>query len=404
MYSRIFKFLNDSNSIYPLQFGFRQKYSTIPALISLTEDIRKNLDKGNTGCSIFVDLQKAFDTVEHDILLAKLEHYGIRSLANEWFRSCLSNRKQYVSINGHESSLASVLYGVPQGSVLGPLLSLIYINDLNQAIKFCKVHHFADDTNLLHFNKSVAKLNKLVNLDMKNLTVWLNANKTSLNVDKTELVIFKHQRKKLDTEIKIKLNRKRLYPSQSVRYLGMKIDQNLNWKDHINDIAVKLNRANALLFKIRNFVNITILKTIYFVIFDSHINYANLVWAQNSNAMSRILTLQKIRIMRIITFQSRNCHSGPLFSKLKLLKFNDKVHLENLLLISKFINSLLPPVFNNWFTFCSNVHNYETTSSATCKLFKPSFRTNLYGKNSITVNLIIIIIVIIISFTFFPLF
>ena len=145
-------------------------------------------------------------------------------------------------------------------------------------------------------------------------------------------------------------------------------------KDHINDIAVKLNRANTLLFKIRNFVNITILKTIYFAIFDSHINYANLVWAQNSNAMSRILTLQK-KAMRIITFQSRNCHSSPLFSKLKLLKFNDKVHLENVLLISKFINSLLPPVFNNWFTFCSNIHHYERTSSATCKLFRPFFRT-----------------------------
>ena len=102
--------------------------------------------------------------------------------------------------------------------------------------------------------------------------------------------------------------------------------------------------------------------------------------------MNRILTLQK-KAMRII-FQTRNCHSSPLFSKLKLLKFNDKVHLENVLLISKFINSLLPPVFNNWFTFRSNVHNYETTLSATCKLFKPSFRTNLYGKNSITVNAI----------------
>ena len=159
----------------------------------------------------------------------------------------------------------------------GPLLFLIYINDLNQAIKFCKVHHFADDTNLLHFNKSIAKLNKIVNQDMKNLTVWLNANKISLNVEKTEKVIFKHQRKKLDTEIKIKLNEKRLYPSQSVWYLGIKIDHNMNWKNHINDNAVKLNRANALLFKIRNFVNITILKTIYFAIFDSHINYPNLV-------------------------------------------------------------------------------------------------------------------------------
>ena len=121
---------------------------------------------------------------------------------------------------------------------------------------------------------------------MKNLTVWLDANKISLNVEKTELVIFKHRRKKLNTEIKIKLNRKRRYPSQSVRYLGVKTDQNLNWKDHINGIEVRLNRANALLFKIRNFVSI---------------NYANLVWAQNSNTMSRILTLQK-KAMRIITF------------------------------------------------------------------------------------------------------
>ena len=128
---------------------------------------------------------------------------------------------------------------------------------------------------------------------MKNLTVWLNENKISLNVEKTLPVISKHQRKKLDNEIKITHNRKRVYPSQSVRYLGIKIDQNLNWNDHIKDTAIKLNRANALLFKMRNFLNITILKTIYFVLCNSHINYANLVWAQNSNAMSRILTLQK---------------------------------------------------------------------------------------------------------------
>ena len=115
-----------------------------------------------------------------------------------------------------------MLYGVPQGSVVGPLLVLIYINDLNQALKFCKVHHFADDTNLLHFNIFAAKLNKLVNHDMENLDVWI-----SLNAEKTELVIFNYQRRKLDTEIKIRLNRKRLYPSQSVKYL-IKIDHNLN--------------------------------------------------------------------------------------------------------------------------------------------------------------------------------
>ena len=196
MYNRICKFFSDNNLIYSLQFGFRQKYSTVHTLISLTENIRKNLDEGNIGCGIFVDF--TFDTVEHDILLSKLEHYGIRGLANEWFKSYLSNRNQYVSINGYDSNLADVKFGVPQGSVLGPLLFLIYINDLNQALKFCKVHHFADDTNLLHFSKSIYRLNKYVNLDLKNLTYWLNANRISLNLNKTELVIFKHQRKKLD--------------------------------------------------------------------------------------------------------------------------------------------------------------------------------------------------------------
>ena len=126
----------------------------------------------------------------------------MHGLANEWFKSYLSNRKQYVSINGYHSNLADVKFGVPQGSVLGPLLFLIYINDLNQALKFCKVHHFADDTNLIHFSKSVNRLNKHVNLDLKNLTYWLNANIIALNVKKTELVIFKHQRKKLDSPIK----------------------------------------------------------------------------------------------------------------------------------------------------------------------------------------------------------
>ena len=114
MYNRMYKFFSDNNLIYPLQFGFRQKYSTVYALISLTENIRKNLDEGIIGCGIFVDLQKAFDTAELDIPLSKLEHYGIRGLANKWFKSYLSNRKHYVSINGYDSNPADVKSGVPQ--------------------------------------------------------------------------------------------------------------------------------------------------------------------------------------------------------------------------------------------------------------------------------------------------
>ena len=143
-------------------------------------------------------MQKAFDTVDHQILLAKLNHYGIRGVSNDWFKSYLSNRYQYVSINGYESGLAAINCGVTQGSVLDPLLFLLYINDLNQAIKFCKVHHSTDDTNLLCLSNSTKKLNKKVNADLKHQVDWLNANKISLNVKKTEMVIFRSKQKKLE--------------------------------------------------------------------------------------------------------------------------------------------------------------------------------------------------------------
>ena len=142
-------------------------------------------------------------------------------------------------------------------------------------------------------------------------------------------MIFKHQRKKLDSPIKIKLSRKRLYPSKSVKYLSIKIDENLNWKQHIYDIAIKLNRANALLYTIRNFVNRHILRTIYFAIFDTHINDANLIWGQNPNVVSRTVILQK-KAIRIMNFQSRDSHSSPLFKSNNNLKLEDKILIENI--------------------------------------------------------------------------
>ena len=229
VYARVYSYLNLHNCIYDLQFGFRTKHSTNHALVSLTENIREALDKGNFACGIFVDLQKAFDTVDHQILLEKLKHYGIRGKANEWFKSYLTERHQYVSINGYNSSNKLMNYGVPQGSVLGPLLFLIYINDLHNAIKHGVTHHFADDTNLFLCEATLKKMQIKVNIDLKLLCSWLKANKISLNASKTELLLFRHPNKKLNYDLKIKIDGKKITPSDSVKYLGITIDCHLNW-------------------------------------------------------------------------------------------------------------------------------------------------------------------------------
>ena len=157
---QVYNFLIEDNIIYDLLFGFRQRFSASHALINLTENIRQALDEGYIGCGMFVDLLKAFDTVDHEILLFKLDYYGIRGISNNLFKSDLSKCKQFVSINSYDSGLAGIKFGVPHSSALRLLLFLLYINDLIEAIKFCKLHHFADNTNLLYLGKSIKKLNR----------------------------------------------------------------------------------------------------------------------------------------------------------------------------------------------------------------------------------------------------
>ncbi len=189
MFNRIELFLSNFDAIYKLQFGFRKKYSTEHALLSIVEEIRRNLDNGVFSCGVFVDLEKAFDTVNHAILLSKLDHYGIRGTALKWVQSYLTNRKQFVNLNGAKSKHMPIC-GVPQGSILGPLLFTIYINDMNAAVQSSIVHHFADDTNLLFSNRNPKMITKMLNKDLELLFEWLCANRLSLNVAKTEFIVF----------------------------------------------------------------------------------------------------------------------------------------------------------------------------------------------------------------------
>ena len=258
MFKRVYSFLEINKCIYNLQFGFRQKHATNHALLSMTQQIKDILDKGNIAIGVFVDFQKAFDTVNHSILLRKLEHYGIRGLANNWFSSYLNKRSQWISISGHASSNRYVHHGVPQGSVLGPLLFLVYINDLHSCIKHSTIRHFADDTNMLyetdrkkHRNRNpVRNLNK----DLKSLNHWLLANKISLNATKTELIFFKNKTTKIP-KFDIRLNGSRLEGKDEVKYVGITFDQHLTFANHISLINAKLKRANNLLAISRHYLS-----------------------------------------------------------------------------------------------------------------------------------------------------
>ena len=183
MYKRIYSFLEKYECLYELQFGFRAKHSTVHTLINITEKIRSALDNNKVACGIFIDLQKAFDTVNHEILLTKLDYYGFRGNIKNWFRSYLYERKQNVIINGFKSKSSIIKHGVPQGSVLGPVLLLLYINDLHKCIKHSTTYHFADDTNLLNIPPDYKTLQWEINQDLHLLHEWLVANKISLNKD-----------------------------------------------------------------------------------------------------------------------------------------------------------------------------------------------------------------------------
>ena len=247
-------------------------------------------------------MEKAFDTVNHKILLAKLDHLGVSSFSNKWLTSYLSNRSQCVTVNGVVSEYLPVSCGVPQGSILGPLLFSIYINDMHRAFTHSTVFHFADDTNLLYSNRNPKIIKKKMNQDLRSLFEWLCANRLSLNVAKTEFIIFRPPNKSLDDRIVLTLNRTKIFESRKLKYLGLIIDDRLSWKFHILELTKKLNRSVGMFYKIRNYTPIHVLTSLYYSLFNSHMSYGISAWGfANKNLTEKITLLQK-KAVRAITF------------------------------------------------------------------------------------------------------
>ena len=236
MYRRLFRFLEVHNLLYSLQFGFQENHSIDHALVSLTEAIRILL--------IIKDLVVVFLLIYKRLLILSImkfycqnwNHYGVRGCALEWFRSYLSDRKQYVSINGNNSNSLLITCGVPQGSVQGPLLFLIYINDLPNASKKLNFYLFADDTNIYCESKDLSNLLKIVNKELRSIKRWLDANKLSLNIDKTNYIIF-HSSRNVPSDSRIKIGKKLIKRAKFVKFLGLLLDAHLSWKYHLSELA-----------------------------------------------------------------------------------------------------------------------------------------------------------------------
>ena len=260
----------------------------------MTETIRKTIDGGNYGCGILIDLKKAFDTVNHGILLKKLEHYGVRGIPLLWFESYLSNRKQYVSVNGNTSDELIITHGVPQGSVLGPLLFLMFTNDLPNVSKHLTFYLFADDTNIYFESSDLSYIQKIANRELRKVRKWLEANRLALNIDKTNFVIFHSQRQRLTERIVLKIGRKKIKEESYVKFLGIMLDANLSWKIHLAELSKKLARTAGLFYKIRHYAPTDTLTLLYHGIFAPFLSYGLSVWGLTyPSLLEPITVLQK---------------------------------------------------------------------------------------------------------------
>ena len=240
MYNRFFKYLTTNEILYKKQLGFQKGHSTEHAIIQLIDQIINSFEKNHFTLGIFIDLSKAFDTVDHSILIKKLKLYGVKGNNLRWFESYLSNRKQYISCNSNKcTTFESITYGVPQGSILGPLLFLIYVYYLPNATNILDPIMFADDTNLFYSHHNIKTLLSTVNEELEKLGDWFTANRLSLNIKKTKYTFFHKNSVKDNIHLKLPdlhISNKSIERKSSIKFLGVMLDEHIAWNDHIHAI------------------------------------------------------------------------------------------------------------------------------------------------------------------------
>lgn len=378
MQERLVSYLNKYNIIYEHQYGFQKNKSTSLAIMDMYSKLINAIEKKQFSCGVFLDFAKAFDTVNHKILIKKIEHYGIRGITNEWFKSYLLNRYQKVKIGNTLSDECHIECGVPQGSVLGPILFLLYINDIQNSSNILKFHLFADDTSTIYSNNELKNIQEVYNKELIKVSEWLTANKLTLNILKSNVVIFHPKYKKINEKIEIKINQKTIKENNYAKYLGVLIDKNLTWNEHIQSINFKISKGNGILYKLRDFVSKQILRTLYYSFIQPYIDYGLLNWGSAPKSYLEIIRKNLNKTIRIMSFKGKYESTKELFENFKILDFDSNHKYKIGTFMYKLNNNLLPIKISNMF------HKLNTgKENVTSGYLLPSVKTN-FGKRFIT--------------------
>ena len=382
IYNLTLNFFNKHKILSRNQYGFRQNYSTILAMNEIHEKLLDNFEDGKITCTIFIDLAKAFDTVDHKILLKKLEFYGIRGNLLSLFKSYLTGRMQCVRVNGVRSSYRTVKMGVPQGSVLGPLLFLVFINDLPMASNFY-TKLFADDTFLLMSSQNLKNLEKKVDDEMKNICAWLKANKLFLNVTKSKFMLLTQKKNINKDDFHVYADNMEMARTNNYNYLGIVIDEKLTWQMHIEQLCSKMAQISGKIYRLRQYVDKDTLVMVYNALVYSRIHYSVVTWGTACKSVLKPLIVEQNKIIRFMTFSSRMVYDlNPMYSKLNILKLNDVYKLEVAKFMYRYQNGKLPENFDHLFINLDSIHKYGTRQSTNQGFYMIRTRTKK-GKNKI---------------------